>query len=375
MGEHNAERDGAPLSTLVLDVHDLVAVVAEVGLDSFMDEMIATLRTSIGAFDDRVVEHQVRSGFSYHTPEHGMVEWMPTMVTGDVVSVKTVGYHPANPVRRGIPSVLATTALYDTRTGRLMAMCEATLLTAIRTGAASAVVTDATTHHQPISLGVVGCGAQAVTQIHAIRRVRTIDRLVVTDTDAVVANSLWERLPDGVVTPEVVSLDEFNARVGTFDVVCTCTSVPIGHPPVADLSRARPNLHVNAVGADFPGKTELPLEYLKSAVVIPDLAEQCMIEGESQRLRLEDLGPSMVDVVGGKVHGLAAQRTVFDSTGWSYEDLLAAQLFLGHAQRLGLGTTIDLQLEPNDPYDPYEMVRFTVAQRSIQSSASVREIG
>lgn len=375
MGDHNAARDHSTLSTLMLDMHDLAAVITEVGLDAFMDEMIAALQSSIGAFDDRVVEHQVRSGFNYHTPEHGLVEWMPTMVAGDVVSVKTVGYHPANPVRRGIPSVLATTALYDTSTGRLMAMCEATLLTAIRTGAASAVVTNAVTHDGPITLGVVGCGAQAVTQIHALSRVRTIDHLVVTDTDSGVASSLSERLPDGVVEPEVVDQDEFNARLGEFDVMCTCTSVPIGEGPVADFSRARPDLHVNAVGADFPDKTELPLEYLQSAVVIPDLAEQCMIEGESQRLRLADLGPTMVEVVGGKAPGLESQRTVFDSTGWSYEDLIAAQLFLSHAQRLGLGTMIDLQLEPLDPYDPYEMVRVTAAQRPIQSSASVHEIG
>ena len=364
------------LSTLMLDVHDLVTVISEVGVDAFMDEMIGTLRSSIASFDAAAVEHQIRAGFNYDAPEHGLVEWMPTMVIGDVVSVKTVGYHPANPTRRGLPSVLATTALYDTTTGRLMAMCESTLLTAIRTGAASAIVTEAVTHAKPVRLGVVGCGAQAVTQIHAISRVRDIESLVVTDVDPSVAASLGDRLPDGVVAPEVVTVDRFSDLVASFDVVSTCTSVPIGKGPVVDLAHARPDLHINAVGADFPGKTELPLDYLQSAVVIPDVAEQCMIEGESQRLTLADLGPSMIDVVGGTVDGLDARQTVFDSTGWSYEDLLAAQLFLGHAQRMGLGTTIDMQLEPRDPYDPYERVRSaTAALRSNRSLASVRGTG
>ncbi len=369
-------RTKSTLATLMLDVHDLVAVISDVSVDTFMDEMIATLRSSIGSFDATAVEHQIRDGFNYHTPEHGLVEWMPTMVVGDVVSVKTVGYHPANPVRRGLPSVLATTALYDTTTGRLMAVCESTLLTAIRTGAASAIVTEAVTATTPIRLGVVGCGAQAVTQIHAIGRVRDIESIVVTDLDPDVAASLVDRLPRGLVLPEVVTAERFSSLVRTFDVVSTCTSVPIGEGPVVDLSDARPDLHINAVGADFPGKTELPLDYLRSAVVIPDVAEQCMIEGESQRLTLADLGPSIVEVVGGLVDGLEERQTVFDSTGWSYEDLLAAQLFLGHAQRLGLGTMIDLQLEPHDPYDPYEGVRTaTAAQRSNRGLTSVREIG
>lgn len=365
----------------MLDVHDLSEVMADVGLDAFMDEMIDRLRTAFSTFDPEAVHHQIRKGFNYETPEHGLVEWMPTMVVGDVVSVKTVGYHPANPVARRIPSVLATTALYDTTTGRLVAICEATLLTAIRTGAASAIVTEVATRPRPISLGVVGCGAQAVTQIHAISRVRSIERIVVTDPNAENARSLSDRLPEGIVAPEVVGIDRFNQVVGELDVLCTCTSVPIGEGPVVGLARASASLHVNAVGADFPGKTELPLDYLRSTLVIPDVVAQCMIEGESQQLDEAELGPSMVEVLAGGAGDtwdktdLPSQRTVFDSTGWSYEDLLSAQLFLDHAQRLGLGTTVDLQLEPIDPYDPYESIGATAAQRSIRGLASVREIG
>jgi len=197
MGERAMPEESTTLSTLMLDVHDLAAVISDVGLDAFLDEMIDDLRSNIASFDPAIVEHQIRAGFNYVSPEEGLVEWMPTMVARDVVSVKTVGYHAHNPTHRGLPSVLATTALYDTTTGRLIAMCEATLLTAVRTGAASAVMTDLCATRGPITLGVVGCGAQAVTQIHAISRVRDVARLVVTDTDASVANSLADRLPAG----------------------------------------------------------------------------------------------------------------------------------------------------------------------------------
>lgn len=364
------------LATVVLDVDDLTAVIADVGLDVFMDELIDELGREIGAFDPARVEHQIRSGFNYETPEHGLVEWMPTMVAGDVVSVKTVGYHPENPEKRKLPSVLATTALYDTTTGSLTTICEATLLTALRTGAASAVVTNVATGPGPLVLGVVGCGAQAVTQIHAISRVRSIDRLIVTDTNPAVALTLADRLPEGLPSPQVVDGSEFNKAVGQMDVICTCTSVPIGDGAVVDLSRARAGLHINAVGADFPGKTELPLDYLRSAVVIPDVIDQCLIEGEAQRLDRSELGPSMVDVLAGVAVPLVSAQTVFDSTGWSYEDLLSARLFRTHAIRLGLGTTVDLQRAPEDPYDPYESLRGTTAvPRSTERSPLARGLG
>jgi len=160
------------------------------------------------------------------------------------------------------------------------------------------------------------------------------------------------------------------------DVICTCTSVPIGDGAVVDLSRARSDLHVNAVGADFPGKTELPLDYLRSSIVIPDVIDQCLIEGESQRLDRSELGPSMVDVLAGSSVPLVDSATVFDSTGWSYEDLLAARLFWRHAVRLGLGTSVELQRAPSNPYDPYETLRAsTAALRSTESSALAHGFG
>jgi ornithine cyclodeaminase/alanine dehydrogenase-like protein (mu-crystallin family) len=374
MEEQRGMAGDVPLSTLVLDVDDLTAVIADVGLDTFMDELIDVLRREMASFDPAKVEHRIRAGFHYESPEHGLVEWMPTMVNGDVVSVKTVGYHPSNPTVRNVPSVLATTALYDTTTGSLMAICEATLLTALRTGVASAVVTAALTSPGPVTLGVVGCGAQAVTQIHALARVRKIDRLIVTDRDHSVAATLARRLPEDVVRPEIVSRAAFDERVGDMDVVCTCTSVPIGEGPVVDLSRARPGLHVNAVGADFPGKTELPIDFLRRAIVIPDVVEQCLVEGESQRLQRDELGPDIVDVLSGPT-SLVGETTVFDSTGWSFEDLLAARLFHEHALRLDRGTFVELQRAPIDPYDPYETLRTTTALRSIESSALARGHG
>ena len=348
--------------TWCLDLDDLAAVVADVGLDRFIDQLIEALASAFRDFDPRQVQHLTRAGFSYETPAVGLVEWMPAMTVGQAVSIKTVAYHPENPTALSLPSVLATTSVYDTGTGRLQAICEATVLTALRTGAASAVMTDALVRPGPITLGVVGCGAQAVTQVHAISRVRPIERLVVTDADPEVAASLGSRLSDGILpsgqAPEVVTTLAFGDHVPDLDVLCTCTSVPVDKGPVVELRGAKPGLHINAVGSDFPGKIELPVDYLRGAVVIPDAVDQCLAEGESQQLSAGELGPDMVAVLTDSANKeLVNQRTVFDSTGWSYEDLVAARLFADEARRLGLGTPLALQPRPADPYDPLEPFR------------------
>ncbi len=345
--------------TAVFDIHALGQVIRDVGLDEFLDQLIEKMTHAFIAFDPEKTQSRMRAGFSYSDPRLGLVEWMPVRSVEDVVAVKTVGYHPDNPSERSLPSVLATTAIYDTKNGVLLALCEATVLTALRTGAASAIMTDRLAAEGPITLGVVGCGAQAVTQIHAISRVRELKRIVVTDFDLDTAKTLQSRLPSGIGPVEIVSLDQFSAVVGDFDVLCTCTSVDPGQGPVVDLAQASPGLHVNAVGSDFPGKTELPIEFLKSAVVVPDLVEQCLAEGEAQVLRSEDLGPQMVEIIADP-HGhrsLRGESTVFDSTGWSYEDLLAAQLFIEHARRLGLGVELALTPRSGDPFDPFAAIR------------------
>ena len=154
--------------TRVLTQRCIAQLVGVIGLDALLDEMIARLTAALTHYDPAITETFLRTGFRYTKPDLGLIEWMPAMEHGRRVSIKTVGYHPTNPVDRGTPSVLATTSLHDTTDGRMLALCEATFLTALRTGAASAVVTDVLAVPDAATIGVIGCGAQAVTQIHAI---------------------------------------------------------------------------------------------------------------------------------------------------------------------------------------------------------------
>ena len=346
--------------TWILGSDALGAVVQDVGIDALLDELIDRLRGSLERHDPEQIETFDRTGFHYTKPDLGLVEWMPAMDLGRRVSVKMVGYHPSNPVERGVPSVLASTSLYDTSTGRLLALCEATFLTALRTGAASALATDVLAVDDAGTLGIVGCGAQAVTQIHAISRVRPIQRVIAFDTQHEVAQTLAARLPLEVEV-EVISGEDLPRLVAESDVICTATTVAIGDPPVVPDLAHRDWLHINAVGADFAGKRELADTYLERALVCPDVVEQCLIEGECQGLDRSRLGPDLASLVRreAELRHHRQSLTIFDSTGWALQDLVAAELMLDHAMRCGTGIEVDLQPNPDDPYDPYEAVRRT----------------
>ncbi len=348
--------------TTLLDTNALRAIVADVGLDQLMDEMTERLRRSFAEFDDKSVSTITRTGFSYDEPQFGLLEWMPSMEEGERIAMKVVGYHPENPTVNNLPSVMATTTLHDATTGRLLAITDATLLTALRTGAASALATRLLAPVDATTMLMIGCGAQAVSQIHAVSRVRPIEQVLIFDTDDVVQASLRSRLPESVrdqVALRPVHADQLKDALSHVDLVCTATSVEPGVGSVLPDGPHRPDLHVNAVGADFPGKVELPAELVRRAVVIPDDVDQCLIEGEAQRLERDELGPTIIELSKEPelAEKLAGGLTVFDSTGWAVEDRIAAELALDHATRVGVGTDVELQDFTADPYDPYELGR------------------
>ncbi len=343
------------MRTTLLTASDLARIVEATGRDRFMDLMIDRMRTRFVDHDPDTVEARNRDGFRYDKPALGLIEWMPTHEVGGPVVIKMVGYHPTNPTQRTLPSVIATSSMWDTESGHLLAVADATLLTAVRTGAASAVATDILAVDRPLTVGVIGLGAQAVTQIHALSRVRPLQRVLGYDRADEVTASFADRIAFTGVDFEPVAGGGLEAMAASVDVLCTCTSVDIGAGPVVGPFEPRPWLHVNAVGADFPGKLELPPDLLTQATVFPDTLAQCIAEGECQQVPSERIGPDL-EVVTKEPGRFSAHRnrlTVFDSTGWAVEDDVALRLALELGRRHGLGLEVQLESIPLDPFDPY----------------------
>jgi ornithine cyclodeaminase/alanine dehydrogenase-like protein (mu-crystallin family) len=346
------------MKTLILSDEDVRSIALQVGLDALMDELIRRLTSAFESFSPHNTLVPARDGFLYEQPHVGLLEWMPCMTLGGRATIKVVSYHPANTKLLTLPTILSTIGAYDTSTGHLECLMDGTLLTAIRTGAASAVATGLMAAPESTTLGMIGTGAQAVTQLHALSRILDLREVLIYDLDPEAmasfpdrARTFSSRLP---IRP--ASLERI---VSTADVICTATSVGIGEGPVFDGFEPKPWAHFNAVGSDFPGKIELPADILRRSFVCPDFRDQAIREGECQQLDPDAIGPNLYEVVQRQEsHGfLRHQLSVFDSTGWALEDHVALHLFMEYATELGLGVRAQVESIPEDAVNPYHFAR------------------
>ena len=343
------------MHTLVITKSDLRQILERVGLDTLMDEMIRRLTHALKGFDERHSTIKPRDGFQYTYPHPGVIEWMPSMRNQETITVKMVAYNPKNPERENLPTILSSASLYDAQTGSLRCLCDATFLTALRTGAASAIASQHLAREDAHILGMIGCGAQAVSQIHALSRCFPLREILVFDVAAAQCHSLPQRLaPLGLA----VRVADVETVVQHADILCTATSVAIGEGPVFPPTEVKPWLHINAIGSDLPGKTELPLALLQKAFVCPDFPAQAKVEGECQQLADAAVGASLVDVVK-QPEEFASLRTslsIFDSTGYALEDQIALEMLHHYAQADQLGTPMHIEALTEDVYNPYSLL-------------------
>lgn len=356
------------MKTVILASSDIRKIVQAVGVDRLMDELISRLWAAFETYDPIETVIPVRSGFSYTEPYPGLVEWMPVMKRGKQVAIKIVGYHPENPQRHKLPTIVSTISAYDPLTGHLLALSDATFITALRTGAASAVASTCLASSQSATVGLIGAGAQAVTQLHALSRVFPLRKVLAYDVDSDVTRSFIERTAFMGLYVEPVNPGELHHMVRTADILCTCTSVEVGAGPVFEDGGLKPWVHINAVGADFPGKFEIPYSVLQKSAVCPDFRAQAVMEGECQQLeannRAEEIGPELPELVKNRTvyAGLLEDMTVFDSTGWALEDQVALGMMLDYAYEMGIGEQLVIEQLPIDPQDPYEPARLPISQ-------------
>lgn len=344
------------METWLLGHDDLARLLDVVGRDALMERMISALEKG---FDDlgsgRCADSPVRSGFTRSGDVPGVIEMMPHREPGRAVTVKTVAYSPRNVADHRLPTVLSTVARVDDDTGRLIALADGVLLTALRTGAASAVATSRLAHARARHVGIIGAGAQAVTQLHGLSRVLDIASVQVYDVDPRHAGSFAERV--GFLGLDVRTAEP-ERILAESDVLCTATSVAVGAGPVFPDGAHQPHLHINSIGADEVGKTELPLSLVRRALVCVDHREQARREGECQQLTEDEIGPSLAHLCAhpDEAEGYRDRLTVYDSTGFAFEDHLALDVIMDSAEELGLGTKMAVECRPADALDPYSVL-------------------
>jgi len=276
---------------------------------------------------------------TYLSLEHGDFRAMPAALPGSA-GVKWVNVHPENP-SRGLSSIMAILVYNDPETGYPLAIMDATEITAYRTGAAAAIASKYLTRLDSHTIGIIGAGFQAHTQILAHAELFDSISISVFDVSEAAVDKLMHSFSQFPIRN--CSIQEAVAS----DIVCTLTP---SRSPIIKKEWIAPGTHINAIGADAPGKQELDPSILKAAVVIVDDIKQASGSGEINvpiQKGIYSVGEvygTLAEVVAGKKKGRAHNNdvTVFDSTGIAVEDIAVAKLLFEKAQQRGGYPSIDL---------------------------------
>ena len=275
---------------------------------------------------------------TYVILEKGDFRAMPSVLPG-AIGLKWVNVHPNNK-SGGLPTVMAMMIYNDPQTGYPLAVMDATVITSYRTGAAAAAASKYLALPESKSLGIIGAGDQAYTQIEAHMALFNIEEIRVYDIASAAVDALAKSLPHHPL--KSCSLEAAAAS----DIVCTLTPV---RTPFLKKEWITPCAHINAVGADAEGKQELELSILKEAVVVVDDMMQAKKSGEINvpvsrgEYSTDEVCATLDEIIVGRKKGRTNDRTVtvFDSTGIAIEDLAVAKLIYEKARTGGDYSSID----------------------------------
>lgn len=270
----------------------------------------------------------------YITLPEGDFRTMPAYLPSlSLAGVKIVNVHPGNPAR-GLPTVMALTIILDIATGAPVAILNATKLTDMRTGAAGAVAAKYLSPKKEIVLGLIGTGRQAEAQYRAIFQELDISEIKCWSRNSLHAEKF------------ALAVTEHDAHSVPLEKACDCDILVTTTPsrlPVVRSEWVKEGTHINAIGADAPGKQELDPLLLKRGLVFVDDLPQAVHSGEINVpisrgiFKPEEIAGTLGEVViGMKKRKNANQITIFDSTGLAIQDLAIAAIAMRN------GRTIDL---------------------------------
>ncbi|RZS80892.1 ornithine cyclodeaminase [Pigmentiphaga kullae] len=289
-----------------------------------------------------------------HHSSMGVIELMPVS-DGRRYAFKYVNGHPGNALS-GLPTVLAFGVLADVATGYPLLLADLTLATALRTAATSALAARAMACAGARTMALIGNGAQSEFQALAFHTLVGITEIRAYDIDRHATDKLMTNLA-GVEGLRVIAAGSAEEAVRGADIVTTAT---------ADKRRASvlrpqwlaPGTHVNAVGGDSPGKTELHPAILRQARIVVEYEAQTRIEGEIQQLPASAPVVPLWQVLSGARPGRETpeQITVFDSVGFALEDFSALRCLLDLAQATGAGQDVQLVPDLADPRNLYALL-------------------
>ncbi len=329
--------------TTLLTTRDIGAIVGAKGLAACFGTLVSYLEQDFA----RWAEFDKSARVANHS-EEGVIELMP-ISDASLYSFKYVNGHPKN-TRAGLPTVMAFGVLADVATGRPELLSELTLTTAMRTAATSVMVAKRLARADSRVMAVIGNGAQSEFQSLAFHLLMGIEEVRLFDVDPRATAKLVANLRAAAPQLKATVCASTAEAVRGADIVTTVTADKTNATIITpDMLEA--GMHVNGVGGDCPGKTELHADVLRAGPVFVEYEPQSRVEGDLQQMPADFAVTEFWRVLAGEAAGRtsAGQVTVFDSVGFALEDFSALRLLRDFALELGLGRSVDLVPEMADP--------------------------
>ncbi|THD82903.1 ornithine cyclodeaminase [Aliigemmobacter aestuarii] len=331
-----------------VSVDDMMRLVHRIGIERFLTDLVAEIEADFRRwpqFDKtpRVASHS----------EIGVIELMPTS-DGQTYGFKYVNGHPGN-MKKGLQTVTAFGLLADVATGYPVLLSEMTILTALRTAATSAMAGKWLAPKGARVMAMIGNGAQAEFQALAFKAVCGITEVRLYDIDpAATAKCVANLAGSGLTVTPCRTAEE--AIMGA-QVVTTCTADK-QYATILTDNMIGEGVHINAVGGDCPGKTELAPGILTRSAVFVEYPPQTRVEGEIQQMPEDFPVTELWQVIAGQTGGRtdARQITLFDSVGFAVEDFSALRYVHGKLSETGLCQMLDMIADPDDPRDLFGML-------------------
>ena len=286
--------------------------------------------------------------------EVGVIELMPTS-DGEMYGFKYVNGHPKN-TREGLQTVTAFGLLADVHTGYPILLTEMTILTALRTGAMSALAAKYLAPKGAKTMAMIGNGAQSEFQCMAFKAICGIDTVRLYDIDPAATAKCARNLAGSGL--KVVSCASGQEAMEGAQIITTCTADKQNATILTD-NMVGAGVHINAIGGDCPGKTELHADILRRSDIFVEYPPQTRIEGEIQQLDDDHPVIELWQVMTGEKPGRTGDRqlTLFDSVGFAIEDFSALRYVHSRIKGTPFYIELDMLADPDDPRDLFGMVQ------------------
>jgi ornithine cyclodeaminase len=331
-----------------VSVDHMMKLVLHLGLERVLVDLAAEIEADFRRwplFDKtpRIASHS----------DVGVIELMPTS-DGETYGFKYVNGHPAN-MKKGLQTVTAFGLLADVETGYPVLLSEMTILTALRTAATSAMAAKWLAPKGATTMALIGNGAQAEFQALAFKAICGLTEVRLYDIDPAATAKCARNLAGRGLTIVECRTPE-DAILGA-QIITTVTADKTNATILTD-NMVGSGVHINGVGGDCPGKTELHRDILMRSAIFTEYTPQTRIEGEIQQLAADHPVTELWQVIDSQAPGRvsADQVTLFDSVGFAIEDFAALRYIAARAKETGLSQSLDMIADPDDPRDLFGMI-------------------